>query len=311
MNTVANSTVIQFDNLSKTFGRGEKTVRAVRNMNLSISAGQVYGFLGPNGAGKSTTIRMLMDLIRPTSGSVTVFGKNTRANSKALTKVGALVEGANFYNHLNGIENLEVLAKTAGEYSRKRIEYLLSEVGLSDRANRDVGSYSTGMKQRLGIAAAMLNDPELLILDEPTNGLDPAGIQDMRGYFRSLVDNEGKTIFLSSHLLNEVEQICDRVAIIRQGEILREGIVSNLLSEGGGRLKIKASPHEEAKELLDKDWSVSLEENWLFVDAPEEASPKIVKFLVENKINVHQVVAERQSLEDYFMSVTGEDGAVD
>ncbi|MEK6222271.1 MAG: ABC transporter ATP-binding protein [Chloroflexota bacterium] len=301
------STAIQFENLSKTFGQGSKAVRAVRNLNLSIDTGQVYGFLGPNGAGKSTTIRMLMDLLRPTEGSVFAFGVNTRSNPAALQRVGALVEGAKFYNHLSGRDNLQVLGHTSGNFDLKRIEDLLDQVGMTERSHRKVEGYSTGMKQRLGIAAALLDNPDLVILDEPTNGLDPAGIQDMRAFIRNLAKNEGKTVFISSHLLNEIEQICDRVAIFQLGELLREGKVSELLADGESKLRVQAEPIEKAKSILKDKWTVITENDWLVVVAPKEDSPKVAKILVENNINIHQIIAVRQTLEDYFMAVTNKD----
>ena len=304
---MANSTAIQFNNLSKTFDKGSKAVRAVRDLNLSISSGQVYGLLGPNGAGKSTTIRMLMDLIRPSSGSVYVFGENTRSNPAALQRVGALVEGATFYNHLSGRGNLEVLSLTSGQVDSARVEYLLEQVGMTDRAHRKVGGYSTGMKQRLGIAAALLDDPDLVILDEPINGLDPAGIQDMRAFIRNLAKKEGKTIFFSSHLLNEVEQICDRVAIFQRGVLLQEGNVKDLLDEGDSKLRLQATPLEQTRSLLSNTWNVLTENDWLVIDAPKEESPNVAKLLVENNISIHQIITVQQTLEDYFMAITNKE----
>lgn len=298
---------IKFEDVSKTYGSGAKSVHAVTNLNLSIDAGQVYGFLGPNGAGKSTTIRMLMDLIRPTRGSAQVFGQDTHTDPNALNRVGALVEGAEFYNHLSARDNLEVLSRTANNYRPERIEHLLDQVGLGERAHRLVGTYSTGMKQRLGIAAALLDDPDLIILDEPTNGLDPVGIKDMREFIRNLADDLGKTIFLSSHLLSEVEQICDRVAIIHHGEILREGNVNELLAESEPKIRVQADPLDSAKAILEENWSVSTDTDWLIVNAPSHDSPEIIKRLVAKDIAVHQTIIQRQNLEEYFMAVTNQE----
>lgn len=302
---------IKFEDIYKTFGSGAKRVNAVTNLNLSISAAQVYGFLGPNGAGKSTTIRMLMDLIRPSRGTARVFGEDTRSNPDALKRVGALVEGAAFYNHLTGQGNLEVLGRTSNNYQPERIESLLDQVGLGQRAYHKVGGYSTGMKQRLGIAATLLNDPDLVIFDEPTSGLDPAGIQDMRGFIRNLVKEEGKTVFLSSHLLNEVEQICDRVAIIHQGEILREGNVAALLADGETKIRVQAAPLDKAKAVLEAKWQVTIEADWLIVSASHDDSPEIIKQLVTEGIAVRQTIIQRQSLEDFFMAVTNQDAQDD
>jgi ABC-2 type transport system ATP-binding protein len=250
---------------------------------------------------------MLMDLIRPSKGTARVFGEDTRSNPDALKRVGALVEGAAFYNHLTGRGNLEVLGRTANNYQPERVKALLDQVGLGESAHRQVGTYSTGMKQRLGIAAALLNDPDLVIFDEPTSGLDPAGIQDMRAFIRNLVEKEDKTVFLSSHLLNEVEQICDRVAIIHQGEILREGNVAELLAEGQSKIRVQAAPLDKAKAVLEAKWSVTTEADWLIVSASSDDSPEIIKRLVNVGIAVHQTIIQRQSLEDYFMAVTNQE----
>lgn len=301
------STALRFENLSKTFGRRQQKVQAVKNIDLEIGAGQVYGFLGPNGAGKSTTIRMAMDLIRPTTGDVYIFDRPLRQEHHVLKRVGALVEGASFYDFLTGRKNLELLARTSGQYSAGRVQLLLAQVGMVDRADRLVKGYSTGMKQRLGLAAALLNDPDLVILDEPTNGLDPAGIQEMRGFIRRLVANEGKTIFLSSHILSEVELMCDRVAIIDQGEIVREGLVADLLA-AGTQLEIEAKPLAMATAVLREKWQMidEGEENGRFITvrAVREEAPQVVAALVSANVNVYQVRIQRQSLEQFFLQVT-------
>lgn len=296
---------IQLNDLSKSFGRGKKRVDAVRALNLEIASQQVFGFLGPNGAGKSTTIRLLMDLIRPTSGTATIYSKEVSKYPDVLHRAGALVEDARFYAYLNARDNLRVLAYTAGDSDTVQIDLLLEQLGIADAADRPVSEYSTGMKQRLGIAAALLNDPDLLILDEPTNGLDPAGIVEIRKFIRALVDEQGKTVFLSSHQLNEVEQICDRVAIIDHGEIIREGKVHELLSEGPAELRVEANPLQAAAVLLRGKWEVTVEDGWLSVSADAKESPEIVRVLVAGKIDVRQVISRQQSLEDFFMAVTG------
>lgn len=301
---------ISFDNLSKFFGRGEKRVEAVKNLNLSIDKGQVYGFLGPNGAGKTTTIRMMVSLILPTQGAVYIYGQQVHKNHDVLKRVGALVEEATFYNFLSGRKNLEVLSRTANNYQREKINLLLEQVGLADRADRPVKSYSTGMKQRLGVAAALLGDPDLVILDEPTNGLDPAGIREMRSFIRSLAVEQGKTVFLSSHLLTEVEQVCDRVAIINKGEIVREGLVSDLLA-GKSELYIDAKPLDKAVQMLTPAWHVSISSERLVVRTSQEDIPNIVRELVRAEINIYQVIMHKQTLEEYFMNVTdsGDEGS--
>lgn len=297
---------IRITNLSKTFGRRRKRIEAVKHVTLDIPVGQVYGFLGPNGAGKTTTIRMMLDLIRPTEGDVTIFGQHVRREHGVLRRVGAIVEGAMFYNFLSGRRNLEVLARTANDLNPKRIDALLEQVGLAHRADQRVKGYSTGMKQRLGLAAALLGDPDLLILDEPTNGLDPEGMHEIRQFIRSLADDHGKTIFLSSHLLGEVEQVCDRVAIINLGEIVREGMVTDLL-EGKSRLRVEASPLDRAAAVLGEHWAVSSNGQWLTIDATREDAPYLVRRLVEQGVDVYQVASQRQTLEEYFLSVVREE----
>lgn len=301
---------LQTENLCKTFGGGKNRVEAVKNLDLAVEPGQVFGFLGPNGAGKSTTIRMLMDLIRPTQGRALVLGEDVRRNPEVLKRVGALVEGASFYNFMSGRENLKTLSRTANDGNLERVDALLEQVGLTNRADRNVGGYSTGMKQRLGLAAALLSDPELIILDEPTNGLDPAGIQEMRGFIRSLAHKHGKTVFLSSHLLSEVEQVCDRVAIIHRGELVREGGVKDLLAGEHRWLRLQVTPRQKAQQVLAETWTVQEDPNageWLLVQSDPQTSPEIVRQLVAQGIDVHQIMAEQQSLEEYFMAVTNEE----
>ncbi len=295
---------IRLDNLSKTFGRRKKTVQAVRNLSLTVEAEQVFGFLGPNGAGKSTTIRMLMDLIRPTTGSVKIYGRSPQQDHTILQRVGALVEGAAFYEFLTGRKNLELLAKTSGWQNPTRIQTLLEQVGMAERADRLVSGYSTGMKQRLGIAAALLDDPDLLILDEPTSGLDPTGMKEVRVLIRDLVDNQGKTIFLSSHLLSEIEQMCDSVAIIADGRLVQTGTVEKLLS-AQSQIVIEAEPLDKVMQLLQPDWSINLDRTAIIVDAARTEAPAVVNRLTTNGVAVYQVIVQRQSLEDFFMIATG------
>lgn len=295
---------IRFENLTKSFGRGSKRVTAIKNLNLEIPSGEVYGFLGPNGAGKTTTIRLLMDLIRPDEGKAFVFGQQVNMHPESLKRVGALVEDAVFYDYLSGKDNLRVLGYVERNVPSERIEGLLKQVGLEDSSERRVGEYSTGMKQRLGIAAALLNDPALVVFDEPTVGLDPEGIVEMRLFIRSLAKQQGKTVFLSSHMLNEVEQICDRVAIIRRGALIREGSVKELLAQGSAALRIQATPMQRARQLLSEHWQISVTDDWLHISAAQDDSPAIIEQLVGANVRVRQVVIDQQSLEDYFLNVT-------
>jgi ABC-2 type transport system ATP-binding protein len=308
-------TAIELHNLSKTYRSGRTRVHALRGIQLSVAADQIYGFLGPNGAGKTTSIRLMLDLIRPTQGEVHIFGQPVRGRPASLAKVGAIVERASFYPFLSGWRNLEILALT-GNHDPARIPQLLALTGLSTRAQERVGGYSTGMQQRLGLAAALLGDPDLLILDEPTGGLDPAGIHEMRHYLRAWVDQGGKTVFLSSHILSEVEHICDRVAIIHNGEIVREGSVSTLLS-GRRTLRVKAAPARKAAALLEADGvlldSEALSDEgapvWLHVSTAPEQAPALLRRLVAEDIAIFEVAPFRQSLESYFLEATRKGGA--
>ena len=304
---------IDIRGLSKTFGKGDKAVNAVIDLNLEVQAGQVFGFLGPNGAGKTTTIRLLMDLIRPSAGEAFLFGKPTSL-LESRKHVGALVEGADFYPFMSAWDNLMVLDRTAGTYQPDRISELIESVGLSERAKQQVGGFSTGMMQRLGLAAALLNDPELLILDEPTNGLDPAGIQEMRGFIREQAHTHGKTVFLSSHMLNEVEQVCDRVAIINEGLLLREGPVETLLEGEVGQMRLQVQPLDKARQVIAALWSDALgpaegnDGDWLTLALNPDQAPAVVDELVRADIQVFQVIHKRQSLEEFFIAVTNQTG---
>ena len=307
---MSQSSAIQLENVSKIFGRRRKRVEAVRQLSLDVSAGQVFGFLGPNGAGKSTTIRMMMDLIRPSAGSVLLFGQPVQNNLNLLRRVGALVEGAAFYDFLTGRKNLEVLARSGGCYDEARIQTLLEQVGMAGRADRRVQGYSTGMKQRLGLAAALLNDPDLVILDEPTNGLDPAGIQDVRHFIRNLAEKQGKTVFLSSHLLSEVEQVCDQVGIISNGRLVQTGNVAELLSSQAV-IRLEVMPSDRALGLLLPKWPTKENGRWLEVQAPREAGPEIVQQLVAAEVQIFQMVVQQQSLEDLFLAATADSSGED
>jgi ABC-2 type transport system ATP-binding protein len=241
--------IIQTKGLTKAFGAR----RAVDDVDLAVPEGICFGFLGPNGAGKTTLIRMLLGLAHPTAGTAQVRGADVhRDPSAALDRVGAIVEEPRFYAQLTGRENLEVHAALLRDRrgALGRIPALLDRVQMSGRANERVKGYSLGMRQRLGVARALLNDPELLVLDEPTNGLDAAGMVEFRQMIRGLVDDEHRTVFLSSHLLDEVERLCDRVAIVDHGQVITEGNLDDLLAEEGGGLEIEVDDVARAEELL-------------------------------------------------------------
>ncbi len=288
--------------LTKRFGART----AVDRLDLTVRAGCVFGFLGPNGAGKTTTIGMLLGLIRPTAGSAQVLGYDVQRDAaQALTGVGAMIEAPAFYPYLSGRDNLRVLAR-AGGLPPSRVDAALNVVELAARARDKFRAYSQGMRQRLGIAAALLHEPQLIILDEPTNGLDPAGQLEIRELIRTLAQS-GRTIFLSSHMLHEVEQICDDVAILKDGRVVAGGPVPTLLRRGRGLLIriVGASDHAVAL-LRGVAWvgGVQLYDGALLVDAPVERAAELNTLLVGNAIAVAEIRPHQQRLEDLFLEVT-------
>ena len=286
--------------LTKRYG----PVTAVDALDLRVQRGEVYGFLGPNGAGKSTTLRMLLGLVRPSSGTATVLGEPPGAPG-GLARIGSMVEAPAFYPYLSGRDNLRVLAGHAG-IDGDRVRMVLEQVELSARAGDRTSTYSLGMKQRLGVAAALLKDPELLILDEPTNGLDAAGMADMRRLIRALGRGE-RTVVLSSHLMSEVEQIADRVGVIRDGALVAEGTVEQLRGRPG--LRISARPIDDAVRILGAQPGVDAVERRngaLAVTADPAQAAALNRALVGADIEVAELAVERASLEDVFLDLTTE-----
>jgi len=299
-----NTVVIRTRGLTKRY----KTLIAVDNLNVEVCRGEVFGFLGPNGAGKTTTISMLLGLIRPTAGSAEVLGYDIRTQTTpALRQVGALVEAA-FYPYLSARDNLWVMAQmSGGGVSRERIGAVLAQVGLAARATDKFQTFSTGMKQRLGLGAALLHDPDLFILDEPTGGLDPAGMLEIRQLLRHLAQDQGKTVFLSSHLLHEVEQVCDRVLILDEGRTIAVGRVDELLRQSG-HIEIRIAGPERARDVLrGLDWvdKVLLREGVLYVDAPAECAADLTAALAAEGLYLHGLKVAERSLESFFLAVTG------
>ena len=281
---------------------------AVNGVDLTVERGDVFGYLGPNGAGKTTLLRILLGLIRPTSGSAKLFGRDPLVDGvRALDGVAGFVEGPRFYSYLSGRKNLELLADYDGDGARSRIDSVLELVELRDRAKDRVGGYSHGMRQRLGIASSLLRQPRLLLLDEPTTGLDPAGMRDMRDLVRRLA-GEGITILLSSHLLNEVEDLCNRVAIIRKGGIVYEGPLNELLATAATGYRLRATDPERARVVLlsqgDVD-GVSLVEGQLRFTADEEAVGRAAIALGQARIGITALIPETASLEELFLGLTG------
>ena len=297
--------VIEISGLTKRF----KDVLAVNELNFTVSRGDVFGFLGPNGAGKSTTIRMILSLISPTSGTIKIFGKTLLENRKEiLAKVGAIVEKPDFYQYLPAIKNLEILAKISGkEVTNKRIFELLELVGLKDRAKSKVKTYSHGMKQRLGIAQALLHNPELIVLDEPTTGLDPQGMKEIRDLIIRLSKEENKTIFLSSHILSEIEIVANRMIIINKGSKIVEGEVSELLNSSTLKVTFEVEDTAAVIKILEGTrWNriiESISEKKIVVSIEQSAIPVLNKYLVENGVMVNAIIPVR-SLEDYFLTIT-------
>ena len=289
--------------LSKAYGKR----LAVDRLELEVDRAELFGFLGPNGAGKTTTIRMALGLVAPTGGSVEILGREVRAHpAEVLPRVGALVEAPALYGYLSGRDNLRAVGDVLGGVSAKRIDEVLEIVSLKGRERDRVRTYSMGMKQRLGLAIALLNDPELLILDEPANGLDPAGIVEMRDLLRRLAA-AGKTVFISSHVLGEVQQICTRVAIINHGRLVRVAPVAELI-DAPGEFEVKVdSPKDLAAALRLQSWAreARAEDGVVITTAPDGRGRELIRFLVQNGYEVDAVTPRHHDLEDIFLTLTG------
>ncbi|KKL10287.1 hypothetical protein LCGC14_2557360 [marine sediment metagenome] len=290
--------------LAKRYGR----LLALQDLNLEVRRGQVYGFLGPNGAGKTTTIALILGLIAPTAGHVEMFGLDTRRHlSEALRRTGAILEGQAYYPDLSGRDNLRVWSALSDGVGVKRMQETLDLVGLSGRSGDKVRTYSQGMKQRLGLAAALLHDPELLVLDEPTNGLDPAGMREFREMIRDLA-RIGKTVFVSSHLLGEVEQMCDYVGIVKGGRLLTQGSVRTLLRRGEA-LEMQVTEPDRAVQVLEGlEWVRGLrrQDDRIVVEAPRERAADLSRALAEHQIYLSELRPRDSSLEEFFLEVTGD-----
>jgi ABC-type multidrug transport system ATPase subunit len=295
---------VEATELTKVYG---KVVRAVDRLNLSVRTGEVYGFLGPNGAGKTTTLRMLLGLVHATSGRAVVLGRPP-GDPESLVRVGAMVEEPAFYPYLSGRDNLRVMARLAGR-SEEGIDAALDEVDLLGRGGSRLKTYSQGMRQRLGVAAALLKDPDLLILDEPTNGLDPAGVAEMRSLIRRLGSGE-RTVLLSSHMLGEVQQVCDRVGVISRGALIAEGAVDEL--RGGGSVLVRAEPLAAARERAERllgTGRVEVLDGTLRLQSDPADAARITRELVLAGVAVSEIRPMERTLEDVFLELTGEEGA--
>jgi ABC-2 type transport system ATP-binding protein len=304
---VTDTTPVAARGLVKRYG----DIVAVDGVDLTVARGDVFGYLGPNGAGKTTSLRMLLGLIRPTAGSVYLLGRNIDVGAKALDGVAGFVEGPTFYPYLSALKNLRLLADYDRGESRSHIDEVLELVDLRDRAGDKVGGYSHGMRQRLGIAASLLRSPRLLLLDEPTTGLDPAGMRDMRDLVRRLA-GEGITVLLSSHLLTEVEELCNRVAIIRKGRIVYEGTLADLMGTALGGYRLRTNDLERAR-------TVSLAHQGIgdvrvsgadvHFTADEDAVAALSLSLARAGVGITALVPETATLEELFLHLTEDDGA--
>ncbi len=299
--------VIEITHLAKHYG----SFHAVRDLNLTVEQGDVYGFLGPNGAGKSTTIRMMMTLIRPTSGNIRIFGLPLHENrSSILRRVGAIVERPDFYNYLSARRNLELLGRLSGaDVSKSNVNRVLGIVGLGERAESKVKTFSHGMKQRLGLAQALIHNPDLIVLDEPSTGLDPQGMVDMRDLILELAHDHKKTVFLSSHILPEVELTANRMVIINRGKTIIEGSVQELLNAGRLKVTIETTDVPRALEVLratpDAEWIQSSTDQEIIIMLNRQDIPSAVAALATAGVPLRAVTPVR-SLEEYFISLTRE-----
>lgn len=309
---IERTTVLSVQNLSKIIDG--RTI--VSDLSLQIAAGEVFGFLGPNGAGKTTTIRMLVGLTRPTTGTIHIAGFDLQKQfQKAIAKVGSIIENPALYSYLTGRENLECFARMMPDVDHKRINQVIEQVQLSHRIDEKVKTYSLGMKQRLGIALALLGHPALLILDEPTNGLDPAGIRELRAFIRQLAYEEGIGVLVSSHILHEVQLLCDRVAIIHEGKILKIAPIDQLVSSET-RVEWQVHPLSKAATILQRLHPMSTiekdeEQNRLWLQMPIDKIAPANERLIAEQVSVRGILPQQQTLEDIFLQLTRGDRDVE
>lgn len=290
------------NNLRKIIGKKE----IVKGISFELKEGEVFGFLGPNGAGKTTTIRMLVGLIKPTSGTISICGHHLdRQFSKAISNIGCIVENPELYPYLSGYENLQYFIRMVPDIPKDRWKEVVELVGLQNRIHDRVHTYSLGMRQRLGIAQALLGKPKVLILDEPTNGLDPAGIREMREFIRFLAEQEGLSVLVSSHLLSEIQLMCDRVAIISKGEVIKVDTVHHLLADQE-RIMWRLTPIEKGRLLLAAETSILEERDGILVTHYDEEKISMWnEKLVQQGVKVHQIQTKFPTLEDLFIDLTG------
>ncbi|MGE8000058.1 ABC transporter ATP-binding protein [Lysinibacillus sp. NPDC093190] len=292
--------IVQLQNISKTIGGKQ----LIQQLNIDLYPGQITGFLGPNGAGKTTTIRMMTGLMHPTEGNVIIDGLSLQDNyEEAISKVGVIVENPEMYKFMTGYKNLLHFARMHKNVTKERIEEVVKQVGLENRIHEKVSTYSLGMRQRLGLAQALLHRPKFLILDEPTNGLDPAGIREFRMYLRKIAADDGVSVFVSSHLLSEIELMCDRVAVIQNGKLID---IRDINNEVSSFYYIEATPNDQAAALLQKlDYNFVTENNGYVVEIKKEDIPKLISQFVNEEIQIFAVQPHQKTLEDQFLEMTG------
>jgi len=302
--------IIETNQLIKSY----KNAKVVNQIDLSVDQGDIYGFLGPNGAGKTTTIRMLLGLIKPTSGDIKIFGKKLQNHKMEILRgIGSLVEYPSYYGNLTGLENLEAIRRLLQVKDKKRNLDILKVVGLTDAKDKLVKNYSLGMKQRLGIGIALLGSPQLLILDEPTNGLDPAGIQEIRELIKTLPNLYGITIMISSHLLNEVDQMANKVGIINQGQLIFQNSIEELRKKSNPRIVMRTNDSLSAESILQQEgWSVTLKDNGeLEINETEDSKiAYITDKLVRKNMEIYRIQEQKRSLEDIFLEITNKRGVI-
>lgn len=294
--------MLQINDLHKKIGNHE----IIKGLSLEVNKGEVFGFLGPNGAGKTTTIRMMVGLTTPTSGQIFIGGEALSKNrSNVMKKIGAIVENPEMYPFLSGLDNLKHYARMQPNITKEDIDRVVKLVGLEHRIKDKVKKYSLGMRQRLGLAQALLHKPELLILDEPTNGLDPAGIREIRDYIRKLAKEEGLSVIVSSHLLSEMELMCDRIGIIKDGKMI---CIENVHEQNNQNLIMSydVNPIEKAEQWFKKNgYEYNIQGNQIKVKINKEDVPNTVQALVTESVSIYSIHEERSSLEDRFLNITG------
>ena len=304
-----NTCILDIENVSKSFGKK----KIIDNISLKVNTGEVFGFLGPNGAGKTTTIKMIMGLLSIDSGKILINGFNVSKDfEKAMMYIGGIVENPDMYGYLSGYQNLKLHARIYG-VGNDRINEVVKLVSLEKRIKDKVSKYSLGMKQRLGLALALLHNPKVLILDEPTNGLDPSGIKDLRDILKDLAHNHGICVFVSSHLLSEMQLMCDKVAVIDSGKIIKvetlENVLNNKTEENESIYDFEVIQLEQAKKVIDEQgkykYSIDTEKNIISIAIEKENVSEIVKLFVKNNIDIEQFQKQKKSLEEAFINMTG------